>query len=82
LYVVITILYTLVAVVAFVAALAKHTAADIFFAVIVVPIAYFLYLMFARIGFEILMVLFNIGKDVRSIRERGGTGSDRGPLGG
>jgi Domain of unknown function (DUF4282) len=71
LYVLITILYTLVAVIAFIGALIEHKPADILFAIIIVPIAYLIYLTFARIAMEILMVLFNIGKDVRSIRERG-----------
>ena len=71
LYVLITILYTLVALIAIVAALVQHRPAEIVVAIIVVPIVYFIYLTFARIAMEILMVLFNIGKDVRSIRERG-----------
>jgi hypothetical protein len=71
LYVLITILYSLAAVLVFIAALVKHQPADIVFAIILVPIGYLIYLTFARIAMEILMVLFNIGKDVRSIRERG-----------
>jgi hypothetical protein len=71
LYVLITILYSLAAVLVFVGALVEHKPADIVFAIIIVPIAYLIYLTFARIAMEILMVLFNIGKDVRSIRERG-----------
>ena len=74
LYVVITILYSLVALVSFVALLAQHKGPDIVLAIIGVPIAYILYLMFARIGLEILMVIFNLGKDVRAIRERGDAG--------
>lgn len=75
LYVLITIIYSLVALLAFVAALYKHTAADIVGAIIVIPLAYLIYLTFARIGLEILMVIFNIGKDVRAIRERGEVGT-------
>jgi Domain of unknown function (DUF4282) len=71
LYVVVTALYSLAAVVAFVGLLARHTTTDILVAFVGVPIAYFIYLLFARIMFEILMVVFNIGKDVRAIRERG-----------
>jgi hypothetical protein len=69
--VLITILYSLTAVIVFIGALIEHKPADIIFAVIIVPIAYLIYLTFARIAMEILMVLFNIGKDVRSIREGG-----------
>jgi hypothetical protein len=86
LYILITILYTLFAfiflVVALVAAVADHRVIELVVAIIVVPIAYFIYLTVARISMEILMVLFNIGKDVRSIRERGDTRLGRGPAGG
>jgi hypothetical protein len=71
LYVLITILYSLAALLVFIGALVRHTPADIVLAFIIVPIGYLIYLTFARIAMEILMVLFNIGKDVRSIRERG-----------
>ncbi len=71
LYVLITILYSLAAVFVFVGALIAHKPVDIAVAIIVVPIGYLIYLTLARIAMEILMVLFNIGKDVRSIRERG-----------
>ncbi len=71
LYVLITIIYSLAAVVAFVGLLIRHTVADIVIGIIVVPIGYLIYLTVARITLEILMVIFNIGKDVRTIRERG-----------
>jgi Domain of unknown function (DUF4282) len=71
LYVLITILYSLAAVIVFIGVLVQHKPADIVAAIILVPIGYLIYLTFARIAMEILMVLFNIGKDVRSIRERG-----------
>jgi hypothetical protein len=77
LYVLITILYSLAAILVFIGALVEHKPADIVFAIIIVPIAYLIYLTFARIAMEILMVLFNIGKDVRSIRERGERQSQR-----
>jgi len=70
LYILITILYSLGALVVFVSLLTRHSAADIVIAIIGVPIVYFIYLTVARIGLEILMVVFNIGKDVRVIRER------------
>jgi len=77
LYVLITILYSVTAAIVFIGALIEHKPADILFAIIIVPIAYLIYLTFARIAMEILMVLFNIGKDVRSIRERGEGQSQR-----
>ena len=71
LYVVITIVYSLGALVSFVVLLSQHTTADIVVAIIGVPLAYIIYLTFARIWLEILIVVFNIGKDLRAIRERG-----------
>jgi hypothetical protein len=71
LYIVITVLYSIVAVVVFIGALISHTPADIVVAIIVVPLGYLIYLTIARITMEIIMVIFNIGKDLRSIRERG-----------
>jgi hypothetical protein len=71
LYVLITIVYSLAALVAFVVAIARHTAVEIVFAIVVVPIAYIVYMIVARITLEVLMLVFNIGKDVRAIREQG-----------
>jgi hypothetical protein len=71
LYIVITVLYSIVAVVVFIAALIRHTPADIAIAIIGVPLGYLVYLTIARITMEVIMVVFNIGKDLRSIRERG-----------
>jgi hypothetical protein len=73
LYVLITIVYSLGALIAFVGLLAQHKGPDVAIAIVGVPIAYFLYLTIARITFEVLMVVFNIGKDVRAIRENGET---------
>jgi len=55
---------------------------ELVIAIIIVPIGYFIYLTVARIFMEILMVLFNIGKDVRSIRERGDARLGGGPAAG
>ena len=81
-YVVLTIVYTLGAVIAFIGALIAHQPIDIVFAIIVVPLVYFVYLMLARVVLEVVMVLFNIGKDVRAIRERGGSVVDHSQLAG
>jgi hypothetical protein len=89
LYILITVLYTLGAViallVALVGAIVDHSVigfVTLVITIILVPIAYFIYLTVARVVMEILMVLFNIGKDVRSIRERGDASLGRGPAGG
>jgi len=77
LYVLITIVYSLGAVIVLTGLLLKHTVADIVFAIIVVPIGYLIYLTVARICLEVLMVIFHLGNDVRAIREGAGrsTGS-------
>jgi hypothetical protein len=69
LYVLITILLSLAAIIGILAALVRHTPADIVLAVVIIPITYLIYLTFTRIGMEILIVLFNLGKDVRIIRD-------------
>ena len=69
LYVLITLTYSLVALVFFVVMLAHHTVGSIFAAIIVTPLAYLMYLTIARISLEVLMVIFGIGEDVREIRE-------------
>jgi Domain of unknown function (DUF4282) len=74
LYVLITIIYSLGAVVFFIALLVGHTPGGIVIAIIGVPIFYLIYLTLARISLEIVMVVFNIGKDVRAINERGSRG--------
>jgi len=71
LYILITITYSLGALGAFIALLARHTPADIVLAVVAVPLGYILYLTFARITLEVLMVIFGIGEDLREIRDRG-----------
>jgi hypothetical protein len=75
LYVLITILYTLGAIITFVSLIVEHTVITIIIAIVGVPIGYFIYLTIARIALEVLMVVFNIGKDVRAIRERGEAGA-------
>ena len=46
------------------------TAAAIGLALVGVPIVYFIGLITVRLSYESLMVIFNLGKDLRSIRER------------
>jgi hypothetical protein len=68
LYILITIVYSLGALVAFATLVAQHTATDVVLAVVIVPLGYILYLTVARVMLEVLMVIFDIGEDVRQIR--------------
>ncbi len=70
LYVLITIILSLGAAVLFFVLVARHTPASIAVALIGVPLGYLVYLIVARIYLELMMVIFNIGKDVRGLRER------------
>jgi len=81
LYVLITIVYSLGALIVFAGLLLKHTVTDVIFAIIVVPIGYLIYLTVARIGLEVLMVIFNLGNDVRAMREGAGASSGSPPSG-
>lgn len=69
LYVLITIVYSLGAFVLFVVLLANHSPADVFAALVIVPLGYLIYLTLARVGLEVLMVIFRVGDDVRELRE-------------
>ncbi len=69
LYILITVVYSLGALVAFIVLLAARTPADIFAALILIPLAYLIYLTVARIGLEVLIVVFRIGEDVRELRD-------------
>ena len=75
LYVIITILYSLAALGFLIGAIVSANAASIILGVILVPIGYIVYLVFARLTIEVIMVIFRIGADVRSLAERS-TGSD------
>jgi hypothetical protein len=74
LYVLLVIVISLVALVWFIAGLASGKAGGILIALIAVPIGYVLYLVFARIWLEFLIVVFRIGEDIRAIRLEGGFG--------
>jgi hypothetical protein len=79
LYILITIVYSLGALVAFAGLVANHTPLGVIVAIVIVPIAYVLYLTVARVMLEVLMVIFDIGADVREIRMSRSSqpGSDR-----
>ncbi len=68
LYIIITILYSLGAIALFIELISKG-GSDVAVAIIVVPLGYLLYLTFARIVLELIIVVFRIGEDVRIIRD-------------
>lgn len=68
LYIIITIIYSLVAIAAFIGLLSRG-GGDIAIAVIGVPIAYILYLALARVGLEVIAVVFRIAEHSRDIRD-------------
>jgi Domain of unknown function (DUF4282) len=70
-YALLLIVYSFVALIFFIVGLASGKPRGIFFALIVVPIAYLIYLVFARIWMEFLIVVFRIGEDVHAIRMQG-----------
>ncbi|MDA8290812.1 MAG: DUF4282 domain-containing protein [Actinomycetota bacterium] len=70
LYIVTTIVYSLVAIVVFVG-LVSRGGADVAIGVIGVPIAYVLYLALARVSLEVVAVVFRIAEYAREIRDQG-----------
>lgn len=68
LYVIITIVYTLIALLFFIASLFRG-GVGIIFALVVVPLAYILYLALARVGLEVIAVVFRIAEYARDIRD-------------
>ena len=70
LYIVTTVLYSLVALLFFLD-FARSGNFGIVLAVIVVPLAYLLFLTSARVALEFIMVVFRIGEDLRVIRDGG-----------
>ncbi|MCL5047200.1 MAG: DUF4282 domain-containing protein [Firmicutes bacterium] len=69
LYALVTVLYSIGALAFFVILLSKG-GVDIIVGIIVIPLLYIIYLAFARVSFEILIVLFRIAEDVRRIANR------------
>jgi Domain of unknown function (DUF4282) len=66
------IVLTLGAVVFLLASLASGEGATVFFALVVVPIGYFAYLILTRMYFELVAALFRITDDLRAIRKGNG----------
>jgi len=71
LYVLITIVYSLVAL-AFLAIGISHGPGPAVAAIIFVPIAWLLYMIFARVALEVLIVVFRIGEDIHLVAHPGG----------
>ena len=69
LYRIIVIVDSIAAVVGFVVLMAAHSSITIIIALIAVPIGYVFSLIYWRVSLELIMVVFKIGADVRSIRE-------------
>jgi hypothetical protein len=76
LYIIITILYSLGAIVFLITALASGKAGTIIIGLILIPIGYIIYLAFARIAIEVIMVIFRIGAEVQVIAERSAGGGN------
>ena len=70
LYVIVLVLLGLGSIVQFVSLIIAFKAIGVVLAVVFVPIFFFLDLIAARIGMEVLILIFDIGKDVRTIRQQ------------
>lgn len=74
------IIYTLVVVVVcglgvvFFFSLASQGGAAFLVALLVVPVVTLLYLVFARVGMELIALLFRMGEDLKALRAAGGPG--------
>jgi len=72
LYAVVVVLLSLGAVLFIIAELGSGDSSGAIAALIFVPIAYFLYLVFTRIYFELIAAFFRMADDVRAIRRGSG----------
>ncbi|MHB1773383.1 MAG: DUF4282 domain-containing protein [Acidimicrobiales bacterium] len=70
LYIIITIVYSLVALLFFID-FARSGTLGLVAAIVLVPLGYLLSLTLARIMLELVMVVFRIGEDLRVIRDGG-----------
>ena len=82
LYGLVVALYSLFAVLTFFLLLVKGSAIGIVLAIVFVPLLYLVSLIGARVSFELLMVVFRIGDDVRQIAERTAPTGTSGPQSG
>lgn len=67
-YALLVVLYSIGAVILFVAALVGGGAFGIVMAFLVIPLGYLVYLTLIRIWMEVLIVVFRMGDDVHAIR--------------
>jgi hypothetical protein len=88
LYIIVTVVYSLFAVISFITLITRG-GFYIAVAIVAVPIAYVLYLAFARVILEVIAVVFRIAEYTQEIRDQGraqmaaGSGwSATGPVGG
>jgi hypothetical protein len=72
LYALLTILTTIGAVLIFVELVNQGGGRGLAVAVIVIPLYFFLYVIFWRIFVEFMIVFFRMGEDIRAMREQGG----------
>ena len=70
LYIVTTVLYSLVALLFFID-FARSGSLGLVVAIVLVPLGYLLFLTAARVVLELVMVVFRIGEDLRVIRDGG-----------
>jgi hypothetical protein len=68
LYVIITVVYTLIAIVALITTVSRG-GVYIVLGIIFVPIFYIVYLALARVGLEVIAVIFRIAEYARDIRD-------------
>jgi hypothetical protein len=80
-YALLVIVYSVFAVIFFIAGLASGKPAGVFLAIIGVPIGYLIYVIILRIWMEILIVVFRIGDDVHAIRVGGSGPAQSGGVG-
>ncbi len=69
LYIIVTVVYSFAALAIFVT-MASRGALFAVVGLIIVPILFILYLGFARVTFELIMVVFHIAEDTRQIRNQ------------
>jgi Domain of unknown function (DUF4282) len=79
LYALAVVLFSIGAVILMISGIASGRAGGFIFAILIVPLAYFFYLVTTRIWMEFLIVVFRIGDDINAIRRGGGGLSPRGP---
>jgi hypothetical protein len=65
------VVLTIIAVIYLIAAFASGDETAIILGLIGIPIIYFIYVIFTRIAFELIAIVFRMADDLRAIRRRG-----------